>query len=146
MSRYTVNDSHAALELYVGGVVVTTYNLEFETEVVTLSARPSQTVLTIEEYVTNVGEILRWVRMVNMNRPLHSERGEFSSELTRKSDRVEMLYKKGTLTVTNADYKQSTGEVKFNPRSEIVMNWGDFDNWANALNAFLMEIQHFKMT
>lgn len=135
--KYTINieENEATLELFVGGVFVTSYL--YNTGFVTLTPIISTTTLTLPELDANLNYIRRWITLIKSEiNPVQLPRELFKQELKKTNNKIKGQYEFNTLLMTDVEYNDNTGLVVFQPRLQFILNFNDYEQWYLFLKRF----------
>lgn len=135
--KYTIDtqEKESALDIYVGGVVVTTYT--YDNGIVTLSPLVNDAVLSEADLQTNLSYISKWIGIIKTEIvPPNQKRAKFTEDIDKKNTRVDATFKNDGNTVTNADFDPNTRTFTFKSRGQIVLNFNCFEEWYNFLYRF----------
>lgn len=122
----------AELDLYVEGVLETTYS--YVGGNCTLSVRANEATLSLPELEKNINRIEEWKNgILGKLSPPTQIWPEFILELEFESNEIKLKMKYEGYKFVDAIYTMATGNVVFQPRTEVVMSLRAFRYYAYYL-------------
>lgn len=135
--KYTIDEetNKATLDIFVGGVIVTTYT--FDNGIVTLSPLANDAVVHESALQVNLGYIAKWIGIIRTElKPPTQKRAKFTEDIDKKNNKVKAMFKNEGNMVTDADFDPDTRNFTFQSRGQITLNFNCFEEWYNFLYRF----------
>lgn len=128
------NANTAALEIFVDGVLATTYS--FAGNVLTLSERPNDIVISKSDLASNVADIELWMGLVCKYCSISYEAfAPHDLDIDDKSNRFIMKLKFGDVMAIHAIVQKTLDTIEFKARPELTLTPEEFRRFRKVLGA-----------
>lgn len=126
----------AVMDIVIGGEVVTSY--VYVAGEVTMSERPDDTTVGLDEMRRHVASISRWAGLVqSLLGVAPSGRDDYDERHMRTGDDWHSKFKSGHRQIT--DVSGTATDASFKARPQAVLGWGDFVAWVQFLERLARE-------
>jgi hypothetical protein len=128
------NTNTARLDIFVDGILVTTYS--YAADVFTLSERATDVVITKDDLSSNVADINAWMMLVgNHCVVVYEDFAPHELNLDDKSNRFIFRLKYGDVMAIHAIVQKTTPEIEFKARPELNLTPEEFRRFRKVLGA-----------
>lgn len=130
----------ATLHLYVDAVLVTSYS--YAGGNVTLSERPSETVVSVPQLVKSIQDIITWSGLIKARlAPPAEARPETKYQVVTKEKRIVLTCELAGVPAIDAIYRDNTQQITFQPRPELTSPYSCYRRFVYALDMLQQEIK-----